>query len=62
MSTYLYTFEMDDGRTVHVEDEWDPDIQHILEDHLGQRCILRGPYDPEATNANSVMTGFLIKP
>lgn len=53
---------MDDGRVVHVEGHEDPDIGHILEDHLGQRCTLRGPYDPEAVDSNSVMTGFLIKP
>lgn len=62
MTIYLFTFEMDDGRVVHVEGHEDPDIGHILEDHLGQRCILRGPYDPEAVDSNSVMTGFLIKP
>jgi hypothetical protein len=62
VTTYLFTFQMDDGRIVHVEGKDDPDIAHILEDHLGQRCMLRGPYDPDAVEANSVMTGFLIKP
>lgn len=61
MASYVYTFEMDDGRVVHVEGANDPDIADILNEHLGQRCILRGPYDPEAEHSNSVMTGFLIK-
>jgi hypothetical protein len=52
---------MDDGRTIHVDGEDEPDITHILNDHLGQRCTLRGPYDPEADEPNSVMTGFMIK-
>ena len=61
MTKYMYTFHMDDGRVVHVEDPHDADVEHILEHCLGKRCALATTEEPQPSYSNSVMTGFMVK-
>lgn len=62
MSTAVYTFQMDDGRILNVEDDDHVvDVEEILEAHLGKRCAVATNIEPQPPYSNSVMTGFLIK-
>jgi hypothetical protein len=55
-----FVFKMDDGAVVEIVEDEPVDLDHVLHDHLGQRCSIWRTGDEQPDESNCVMVNVLI--